>query len=83
MDDKEYLGKILDHDGGCSNWADEKLCENCPLSKLVRRSSGGYLSCTEAVKATGLNDDAARLRYVAIAALLLLDINIEDILLDL
>ena len=82
MDDKEYLGKILDHDGDCSRWGSEKLCENCPLSRLLRRDSDGYLSCTEAVKAQDLAREAANERYMLVAALLLLDLNIEDLLLD-
>jgi hypothetical protein len=82
MDDSTYLSKIIDCAGDCTSWTDDEICKNCPLSKLIRRASGGYLSCTEAVGVIGLSQAETNIRYVAIAALLLLDINIEELLLD-
>jgi hypothetical protein len=80
MDEKEILSKIIEEDGSCC-WANKHICEQCPLSKLKKKSDDTYFSCIEATGSTGISEEEQDLRYKEIATRILLDMSIEEYIL--
>lgn len=74
------LKKIIEADGSCTLWAKPSICKQCPLSKLKRKEDGRYLSCIEALAVHDMTEEEADARYKEVAARLLLDEAIEEIL---
>lgn len=80
MDGKDIINKIIEEDGHCGLWATKSVCEACPMSKLVKKKDGSYLSCIEALGATEMTEEQADARYKEVATKILLDQTIDDIL---
>ncbi len=80
IDDKnQILQKIINEEGNCS-WANKRICELCPMSKLKQRPNGDYYSCVEAVGVNDLTEEEADAKYKEIAIRLLTDEAIEELL---
>jgi hypothetical protein len=56
------------------------VCAFCPLGKLKKNKHGNWLSCIEAVGVENLTEEEANAKYKDVAARLLLDEAIDDIL---
>lgn len=74
------LEKIIENDGSCTKWANPEVCAQCPLSKLRKKQNGHFLSCIEAIGAQDLTEEEADAKYKEIAARLLLDEAVDDLL---
>jgi hypothetical protein len=74
------LKKIIEADGSCTKWANPSICNECPLSKLKQKEDGHYLSCVEALGVSDMTEEEADARYKEIAARILLEEVIEEIL---
>lgn len=74
------LNKIIENEGSCTHWANASICERCPLSKLRKKEDGTYLSCVEALGIQDMTEEEADARYKEVAARLLLDETIDQIL---
>lgn len=79
MDGKQILERIIAEEGSC-NWAGPAICSKCPLSRLARYNSGGYMSCVEALGIDGLSEVEADARYKTAATDKLADLAIESII---
>ena len=79
MDSKEILERIIEEEGSCC-WARPTICAKCPLSRLVRYSDGGFMSCVEALNIDGLSEEEADLKYKEAAISKLADISIENMI---
>ena len=79
-DERQILENIVENDGSCTQWANKQICEQCPMSRLKKRSNGSYYSCFEAICVTELSEEDADARYDRAAVRLLMDISIEDML---
>lgn len=78
--DSSILKKIIEADGSCTKWASPSICKQCPLSKLKQKSNGNDLSCIEALKVQDMTEEEADARYKEIAARILLDEALDEIL---
>ena len=78
----DILKKIIEADGSCTKWASPLVCARCPLSKLRKKTSGGYLSCIEAVGAQDMTEEEADVRYKEVASRITLDQAVDDLLCD-
>lgn len=74
------LKKIIEEDGSCTLWASPSVCAQCPMSKLKQKEDGNWLSCVEALGVGNMSEEDADARYKEIAARLLLDEAIDEIL---
>jgi hypothetical protein len=74
------LNKIIEAEGSCTQWASPSVCKECPLSKLRQKSNGTYLSCIEALGVQNMTEEEADARYKEVAARILLDEAIDEIL---
>jgi hypothetical protein len=74
------LSKIVESEGSCTSWASKSICALCPLSKFKRKSDGTPLSCIEALGAQNMTEEDADARYKEVAARILLDETIHEIL---
>lgn len=74
------LTQIVKSDGSCTSWANKTICASCPLSKFKKKSDGTPLSCIEALGAQDMTEEEADARYKEIAARILLDETIDQIL---
>lgn len=77
--EREILESIVEHDGSCT-WSNKSTCAKCPMSRLRARKNGGHYSCIEAICAQELSEEEADKRYKKVAALMLADLDIEDML---
>jgi hypothetical protein len=73
------LKKIIESEGSCT-WATTSICSQCPMSKLKKKEDGHYFTCIEALGVQDMSEEQADARYKEIAARLLLDEAIEEIL---
>jgi hypothetical protein len=74
------LNKIISADGSCTQWASPSVCQQCPLSKLRKKPNGTYLSCIEALGVQNMTEEEADAKYKEVAARILLDEAIDEIL---
>jgi hypothetical protein len=74
------LNKIISAEGSCTQWASPSVCQQCPLSKLRQKPNGTYLSCIEALGVQNMTEEEADARYKEVAARILLDEAIDEIL---
>jgi hypothetical protein len=74
------LNKIIEAEGSCTQWASPSVCKECPLSKLRQKPNGTYLSCIEALGVQNMTEEEADARYKEVAARILLDEAIDEIL---
>ena len=80
MNETDIIKKIIEDDGHCGSWAKPNVCAVCPMSKLVKKNNGSYLSCVEALGAIDMSEEEADARYKEAATRLLLDQTMDDIL---
>lgn len=74
------LNKIILAEGSCTQWASPSVCMQCPLSKLRKKPNGTYLSCIEALGVQDMTEEEADAKYKEVAARILLDEAIDEIL---
>lgn len=74
------LEKIVEEEGSCTKWASPSVCAMCPLSRLKKKDNGDWLSCVEALGVQEMTEEEADARYKEVAARVLLDEAIDDIL---
>lgn len=79
MDGNAILERIIDEDGSCC-WAKPSICAVCPLGRLARNETGGFMSCVEALNIDGLSEAEADARYKEAARNKLADRSINDII---
>lgn len=79
MNNISILERIIQEEGNCC-WAKPSICRNCPLSRLARYESGGYMSCVEALNIDGLPEAEADARYKEAAINKLADLTLEKII---
>jgi hypothetical protein len=77
---EDILVKIVENHGECAGWATRSICSKCPLSKLVQKEDGEYLSCIEAIGAQELSSIEANDKYIKVALRLLADKLVNDLL---
>lgn len=77
----DILKKIVEQEGNCC-WSKPAICKLCPLSKLKKKQDGSHMSCIEALGVQDLSEEQADARYKEVAARLLLDETIDQILGD-
>lgn len=80
MGNMGILNKIIENEGSCTQWASKAVCEQCPLSKLKKKSDGTYFSCVEAIGIDNMTEEEADAKYKEVASRILLDETIEEIL---
>ena len=81
MDGTKILEKIIQEEGSCT-WATTSICAKCPLGRLARDVSGGFMSCVEALAIDGLSEADADARYKKAAEEKLADLELDRILKD-
>lgn len=81
MDGMKILQRIVEEDGSCC-WSNSEICSFCPISKLIQKPDGSYLSCVDAVNIKNLSEDESDIKYREVAIRLLLDETVEQILKD-
>ena len=74
------LNKIIEAEGSCTQLASPSVCKECPLSKLRQKPNGTYLSCIEVLGVQNMTEEEADARYKEVAARILLDEAIDEIL---
>ena len=74
------LEKIISSDGSCTQWANQTVCKQCPLSRLRKKEDGTYYSCVEALRAEDMTEEQADARYKEVASRILVDEAIDEIL---
>jgi hypothetical protein len=79
MNQKSILERIIAEAGSC-NWAKAPVCAVCPLGRLARNETGGFMSCVEALNIDGLSEQEADAKYREAAQNKLADISISDII---
>lgn len=79
MDGITILERIVSEEGSC-NWACASVCASCPLGKLARYESGGFMSCVESLDIDGLSEIEADAKYKLAAINKLADLAISKII---
>jgi len=81
MDKMDILKKIVEEGGSCC-WAKPDICAICPLSMLIMKPNGSYMSCIESLGVQNLGEEAADAKYLDVATRMLLSEAIEEIIGD-
>jgi hypothetical protein len=79
MNEITILERIIKEEGSCC-WSRPSICRECPLGKLTRYDSGGYMSCVEALNIDGLSEEEADIIYKDAAINKLADLTIHRII---
>ena len=79
MIEMDILKKIVIEEGNCC-WSRPSICSLCPLSRLKTKPDGSFMSCIESLGVQDLTEELADARYKDVAARILLDEAIDQIL---
>jgi len=79
MDGVLILERIIAEEGNCC-WARPAICKSCPLSRLARYDSGGFMSCVEALNIDGLSEVEADAKYKEAAINKLAELTLDNII---
>ena len=79
MDGNAILERIIEEDGSCC-WAKPSICAACPLGRLARNETGGFMSCVEALNIDGLSEEEADARYKQAALTKIADLALDQVI---